>query len=80
MPKLIKTWKELDNLESEHYRIELEKCGCCGWIVPKEETDTTEEYYFEHHVYLSTHTFDFPNDSTKTLQKFGFDVEIVGWR
>ena len=79
MPRLIKSWEELKDLESENYRIEVE--NYCGWIVPKVETEETEENYFDHHIYLSTHTFygsQYEN-STKKLQKFGFDVEIDNW-
>lgn len=37
--------------------------------------------YFNHHVYLSTHTFygSSYKYSTETLQKYGFDVEIDNW-
>lgn len=83
MAKLIKTWEELVGLESEHYRLEIDVEGGNGWIVPKVELDeniSTKEY-FNHHVYLSTHTFYgmFHEASTMTLQKFGFDVEIDNW-
>ena len=81
MAKLIKSWKELDGLESENYKVEVDLEHYNGWIKPKVETEETEENYFDHHVYLSTHTFYGPNykDSTKTLQKYGFDVEIDNW-
>ena len=81
MSKLIKTWDELDGLESEKYKVEVDKDHCNGWIVPKVETEETEENYFDHHVYLSTHTFYGTQYeySTEVLQKFGFDVEIDNW-
>lgn len=81
MPKLIKTWDELVGLESENYKIVVELRGGCGWIRPKVETEETKENYFNHHAYLSTHTFygSQYKQSTKTLQKFGFDVEIDNW-
>lgn len=50
--------------------------------MPKVETEETEgDNYFKHHRYLSTHTFYGLNyrHSTKTLQKYGFDVEIDNW-
>ena len=81
MPRLIKSWEELKDLESEYYKIDVELENCCGWIVPKVETEETEEFYFDHHRYLSTHTF-YGSDyqySTELLQKFGFDVEIDNW-
>lgn len=81
MSKLISTWDELDGLESEKYKVEVDKYFCNGWIVPKVETEETEENYFDHHVYLSTHTFYGTQYeySTEVLQKFGFDVEIDNW-
>lgn len=80
MAKLIKNWKELDGLESENYIVRV-KDNCCGWIEPKVETEETKKDYFKHHNYLSTHTFygSQYKGSTKTLQKFGFDVEIDNW-
>lgn len=82
-PKLIKTWEELFALPpSEKYMIvDLDGHGCNGWIVPIEETDETEENYFDHHVYLSTHTFygSCYQRSTEILQKYGFNVEIDNW-
>lgn len=80
MPKLIKSWEELNGLESENYRIRVEN-NCSGWIEPKVETEETEKEFWEHHAYLSTHTFygsDYKR-STKVLKKFGFDVEIDNW-
>lgn len=81
MSKLIKNWDELFECESEKYKIEPYCDGCSGWIVPKVETDETERDWFDHHVYLSTHTFygSSYKDSTQLLQKFGFDVEIDNW-
>lgn len=81
MSKLIKTWDELDGLESEKYKVEVDKDHCNGWIVPKVETEETEENYFKHHAYLSTHTFYGSQYDyyTEVLQKFGFDVEIDNW-
>ena len=81
MAKLIKTWEDLVGLESEHYKLEIDLEHCNGHIVPKIETEETETNYFEHHKYLSTHTFyeKTYEYSTKLLQKFGFDVEIDNW-
>lgn len=81
MPRLITTWDELDGLESEKYIIRVNKEYYNGWIRPKIDTEETEENYFEHHAYLSTHTFygSQYKYSTELLQKFGFDVEIDNW-
>lgn len=79
--RLIKSWKELDGLESEHYKVEVNLENCNGYIFPKVETEETERNYFDHHIYLSTHTFygSGYKYSTELLQKFGFDVEIDNW-
>lgn len=83
MSKLIKNWEELAQVQpNDKYKIVIdEKYGCSGWIVPVTETKETEENYFEHHEYLSTHTFygSSYKRSTELLQKFGFDVEIDNW-
>ena len=80
MPKLIKTWDELDGLESKDYKIKVED-NCSAWIVPKDESKFSEKDYYDHHVYLSTHTFygKHYKESTEILQKYGFDVEIDNW-
>ena len=72
----------MDGLESEKYKIRLDsKYRSSGWIEPKVETEETEENWFDHHEYLSTHTFYGTQYkySTEVLQKFGFDVEIDNW-
>ena len=93
MSKLIKTWDELDGLKNDRYQIVVNKEFCCGWIIPitdeRIEPDSddficncegnTFDTYYDNHVYLSTHTF-YPSHckwATETLQKFGFDVELV---
>lgn len=82
MAKLIRNWGELFDLPpNDKYKIVSEEGNYCGWIVPIKETPETEKNYFEHHIYLSTHTFyglDYKR-STKILQKYGFDVEIDNW-
>lgn len=80
MSKLIKDWGELSKISpNDKYKIEVE--DCCGWIVPLKETNETIKNYFDHHIYLSTHTFYglHYKESTRILQKFGFDVEIDNW-
>lgn len=80
MSKLIKSWEELDGLESENYIIKVEN-NCSGWIVPKIETEETQKDYWKHHEYLSTRTFysSHYKRSAEVLQQFGFDVEIDNW-
>lgn len=83
-PFIAKNWDDLEGLESEHYKIILEPDKCSGWIVPKEETDETHgDMYFDHHAYLSTHSFyaikDQYQHTNKLLKKFGFNVEVVGY-
>ena len=77
MPKKIKSWEELVGLESENYKLEVKLGygGGCANIVPKIITEENKNFY----LYLSTHTF-YPSHykwATETLQKFGFDVELV---
>ena len=77
MPKIIKTWKELVGLESENYKLDVELLGeydGYAWIKPKVENEEIHD-----HIYLTTHTF-YPSHykwATETLQKHGFDVELV---
>ena len=80
MLKQIKTWEELVGLESENYKLEVKLMpygGGSAWIRPKVET--AENSGSEHNVYLSTHTFyeSHYQWATKTLQEFGFNVELV---
>ena len=83
MAKLIKNWEELFQVPPNNkYKIIPDKSGyACGWIVPINETSETEEHYFKHHVYLSSHTFYGSSYKyyTKKLQEHGFDVEIDNW-
>ena len=81
MTKFIRNWEELSKVESNaNYKLNIID-NCRGWILPKVETEETKKNYFEHHVCLSTHTFYglFYKDSTKLLQKYGFDVELDNW-
>ena len=80
--QLIKNWEELSKVPpNDKYKIVVDIDMCNGHIVPVEETTETQRDYFEHHIYLSTHTFYGSNYeySTKILQKYGFDVEIDNW-
>ena len=81
MARFIKDWRDLDGLESENYKLDIDLIHGSGWILPKVETEETKENWFDHHVYLSTHTFYSLNykESTEILQKYGFDVELDNW-
>ena len=48
---------------------------------PIKEIEDTEEAYFKHHFYLSTHTFYGSSYEyySKKLQEFGFDIELENW-
>ena len=75
MPRKIKTWEELVELESQDYKLEIDLEYGCGWIRPKVETKENHGY----NVYLSTHTF-YPSHyeaASRLLQKYGFDIELV---
>lgn len=80
--KLIRNWEELSKVPpNDKYKIVVDLEYCNGHIKPIVETEETEENYWEHHVYLSTHTFygSEYKHSTEILQKFGFDIEIDNW-
>lgn len=82
MPRLIRNWKELSEVPAnDKYKIVIDENMCSGWIEPVQETTETKNNYFEHHQYLSTHTFYGRHYklSTELLQKFGFDIEIDNW-
>ena len=97
MSKLIKNWKELSEVPAnDKYRIIVDIEMCSGWIVPvtdefdekddfkcncEDKNETSVKDFFEHHVYLSTHTFYGSNYeySTRVLQEHGFDIEIDNW-
>lgn len=96
MAKLIRNWEELSKVpENDKYRIVVDLDMGCGYIIPVTDKPTgngddfkcfcddnmnTREY-FEHHVYLSTHTFygSRYKYSTEVLQKHGFDIELENW-
>lgn len=81
MTKLIKSWEELVGLESNDYYLDIDVKTCNGHIKPKEHVQVTDENYFEHTRYLSTHTFyghDYKR-STIELQEHGFDVQLENW-
>lgn len=80
--KLIKNWKELSEVPpNDKYKIIVNLEHCNGYIRPIVETKETEENYWEHHIYLSTHTFygSEYKHSTEVLQKYGFDIELDNW-
>lgn len=84
VPRIANTWADLDGLESDKYVIKIEADGCAGWIMPKEETEETKgENYFQHHKYLSTHSFYAEHDTYKNtmniLKEYGFNVIINPW-
>jgi len=92
--KKIKNWEELAQVPpNDKYKIIVDSDRCCGWIVPKCDEPSEdlniyncncndeEKEYFETHCYLSTHTFygSQYKESSKLLQKYGFDIELDNW-
>lgn len=73
MSRLIKNWSELDGLENDNYKIEVDLYLGCGFIKAKDPD--------ENDIYLTTHTFygSSYEGSTQLLQEHGFDVELVSW-
>ena len=70
--KLVSTWEELAKVpSSETHFLDIEKHS--GWIRDKKTGEGV--------IYLSTHTFYGGQhlDSTLTLQKYGFNVELASW-
>lgn len=53
-PVLISTWDELGKLENDTHRIEVDLDGGSGYVVPKFELTSDDDYYL-HNRYLSTH-------------------------
>jgi hypothetical protein len=78
-PKLIKTWVELAECESETHILKINLEYCNGWIIPKMITGTIDP--LNDHHYLSTHTFYGSSYewSTKILQECGFNVQLANW-
>lgn len=72
MTKIVKYWHELDGLENDNYKIEVDTYIGCGWIHSKRD---------DRSIYLTTHTFYGSNykKSTQLLQAHGFDVELANW-
>lgn len=81
LSKVVSCWEDLVGLESEHYKLDINLEYYSGWIKPKVETEETKNNYFEHHKYLSTHTFyrSMCKYSTDLLRSFGFDIVLKSW-
>ena len=80
MPRQIKDWGELNGLENEIYKVEVETMACgasCAWIVPKKQSQANNG--MARHTSLAPCTFYSNNyqRATEILQKYGFDVELV---
>ncbi len=76
----IKNWEELAKLPAnEKYKIVMNGDGCSGHIVPVD--DNVELKMGINWIYLTSHTFYGPNyeESTKLLNKFGFNVQLDNW-
>lgn len=93
MTKLIKNWEELSQLEpNDKYQVVVDRKMGCGHIIPitDKPTGVGDEFicncsgemydnFFEHHHYLSTHTFYGKTGTPHILKKFGWDVELDNW-
>lgn len=79
-PKMISTWAELKDCESETHILDIDLDMCSGWIRPKNSHEDQLNYFKNNH-YLSTHTFygSSYQQSTKVLQDFGFNVQLANW-
>ena len=76
---LIKSWEDLVGLENDNYRLEIEVDNGCGWVRPKHEVSDDE--YYTHNMYLSTHTFYGSQYAgyTAMLRKMGFNIQLSNW-
>lgn len=82
MSKLIRDWEELSKVQpNKKYKLDIDLKYGCGWIRPVNDKILTDDNYFEHNIYLSTHSFYGIRYEkvTKTLQKYGFDIELDNW-
>jgi predicted GTPase len=78
-PTLISSWEELNGLENDKYFIEVEVENGRGYVRPKFDVPTDK--YYDHNVYLHTHTFYGTQyfESTNTLRRLGFNVQLSNW-
>ena len=78
-PRLITSWEELLSLPANEKCKIVEKENGAVWIMPS--NDDEEMDFGVNCEYLSTHLFygSSYQQSTETLQKFGFNVEIDNW-
>lgn len=79
-PTFIHNWEELSQAKSNTHIIEIDPDMCSGWVRPKFELSSDDDYY-THNVYLSTHTF-YGNTyfiSTATLRRLDFNVQLINW-
>jgi hypothetical protein len=78
-PLVISSWEALDKLENDQYYLDITPEDCNGWLRPKIES--SEENYWLHNHYLSTHTF-YESEyfrTTSLLRRLGFNVQLVNW-
>lgn len=77
--KLIETWSDLVGLESDRYTLDIDVEGGNGYTRPKFEIDDSE--YFDHNMYLSTHTFYGQQYFyyTEKLRDMGFNIQLENW-
>lgn len=76
-PTKIADWDELAKVPpTAECRLEIEEG--CGWIVPVDPEEYKKQGCW---TYLSSHTFYGSNheSSTRTLQKYGFNVVLANW-
>ena len=73
MARLIKSWDELNGLQSENYYLDIDSDLGCGHIYRKSDNELMD--------YLSTHSFYGKSykDYTIMLQEYGFDVQLKNW-
>ena len=78
-PVFIRGWLDLSKAVSDHYYIEIDEDKGSGHVYPK--FMVSDKDYYDHMMYLSTHTFygSMYAYSTMKLRQFGFNVQLANW-
>ena len=78
MTKLIKNWEELSKVPpNDKYKLVIDLTMYNGWIRPLFKV--SNEDYYKHNFYLSTHTFYGRGGTPDILKDFGWDIELDNW-
>lgn len=79
MVKLIRNWNDLVGLETEHYKVLIDKETGRGFVAPNLPLIDEDTIFFGHHYEISGLHNDSCEKFVRLLQKYGFDVEFDIW-